>query len=609
MANNDDDEFTQLFPCRRSRAGLGMGISSNNANSINSINITPKTDDAKYGKGGLKRKLAPKLAALRAHPSFAEVAATVRFRRMAMIPATAVLAHPDFAQQLRMIATVDVKLIKFGNIVRSKPWPMFVDERGALLIPRMLAAHLFFGASAQTSNAFDLAQIEQVSQATEVFAGIACGERMRPTRRALYTPEDCVGHPDRAPQTLIFAAATRALDAQLSAGQPFAGTTICFPPGKGKTMTGVHLAAHYGVKTMFVVPNLSMIPQVMAEAASVLGPECRVGSMHTSEPRNLQYADKDFVVCSLMSLLECDYAHIMPEFGMVIFDECHEHVAAHVHHVYNRTAAKYIVAMTATPERKDEAGAYIEWLAGPICWFQSLEISATRWGCVNVVVHELRYTTKPLECRHVQRCGERMLDQEHVHQQLATHAARTSWLHELVMAEARDRHVLCLGSRVLLMKNLFYHLRERGADVGLQVGESNMADVVNLELCGDGDNTDNSQHNTQKGTKHTSKRSKLEARDAVRQRRILIFSDQIGYKGLNKPELSSLIVLGPPLVDINGWLQRVGRILRDCDKQTPTLHLIKDLGVPEFERLVDTVTRKLAAFSSSFKFSVQTHQI
>jgi superfamily II DNA or RNA helicase len=378
--------------------------------------------------------------------------------------------------------------------------------------------------------------------------------------------EQCREH-NCEPQPLVVDAIVN----HLQRNGPFSGAVCCMPPGNGKTACAIHVIFRLGRKALFVVPNLTLIPQVAAEVTKFMGPECRVGTLHTSDPKKQIYKDCDVVVASLASIVECDYAAIMPEFGTVVIDEGHKVCAQDRHTVFNKTAARYVVVLTATPERADHLGGLLEWLAGPIVWFSCTDLTNTRWGRIDVVVHELRYDDKPLVAQYKKMCGERMLDQEFVYDQLATHAGRTGWLAQTIAdMAAQGRQVLCLGQRINVMKNLYEHLRRLGVDVGIIVGESNMDSKLTLE-----------------------------ERDKVRKCRVRIYTDSIGYQALNVQELDVLFMLDPPVGDINVWIQRIGRITRDYDKDVPTIHLISDTGIVEFEGRIKSVIKKLKAFQET----------
>lgn len=76
--------------------------------------------------------------------------------------------------------------------------------------------------------------------------------------------------------------------------------------------------------------------------------------------------DKDFVVASIDSLAQCEYdPQIFSNFGLVIIDEMHHLAAKSLSKVLPKIPARYIVGISATPDRNDGLEFLLYWLAGP----------------------------------------------------------------------------------------------------------------------------------------------------------------------------------------------------------------------------------------------------
>ena len=76
--------------------------------------------------------------------------------------------------------------------------------------------------------------------------------------------------------------------------------------------------------------------------------------------------DKDFVVASIDSISQCSYSpEMLKEFGTVIIDEMHHLGAETLSQVIPKIPAKYILGITATPDRNDGLEHLLYWLVGP----------------------------------------------------------------------------------------------------------------------------------------------------------------------------------------------------------------------------------------------------
>ncbi len=82
--------------------------------------------------------------------------------------------------------------------------------------------------------------------------------------------------------------------------------------------------------------------------------------------KKIDIQNKDFVVASIESISECNYSSdILKEFGTVIIDEMHHLGAETLSQVLPKIPAKYILGITATPDRNDGLEHLLYWLVGP----------------------------------------------------------------------------------------------------------------------------------------------------------------------------------------------------------------------------------------------------
>jgi superfamily II DNA or RNA helicase len=80
----------------------------------------------------------------------------------------------------------------------------------------------------------------------------------------------------------------------------------------------------------------------------------------------IETLDKDFVVASIDSVSQCNYAaELLKEFGLVIIDEMHHLGALTLSQVLPKIPSKYVLGISATPDRNDGLEHVLYWLAGP----------------------------------------------------------------------------------------------------------------------------------------------------------------------------------------------------------------------------------------------------
>lgn len=328
----------------------------------------------------------------------------------------------------------------------------------------------------------------------------------------------------------------------------FGAALFCLSPGFGKTACMLHLIARLGVRALFVVPNSKpFMKQITDQAAKFLGPEVVVGTLFTSEKRNHKHIeDAQIVLTTSKSIATIDYD--LSSFGLVIVDESHETVTPEFHKMYHRFGAKYVVCITATPERANHAGGYIRWLVGDITWFEERDITESRWGAVIVSTYRVRYRRpfKEVLGPDGQVLWEPMI------QQVITRESRDRFMVEEVIVRRvhAGRRVLIMGERVAHMEFAQRMLEESfGIQCGIIVG------------------------------KHTDGRKMTdEDRDLAQTRSVLIGTISIVYKSLDIPELDTIVLLcGGSRVNPTFWKQAFNRATRDDpDKQMPEIVLVSD---------------------------------
>lgn len=136
------------------------------------------------------------------------------------------------------------------------------------------------------------------------------------------------------------------------------------PPGVGKTVVGTYLVASRACSTLILVHRRPLLDQWLAQLALFLrlsGTE--IGQIAGSKRRPTGRLD----VATIQSLVRKDsVADLVATYGQVIVDECHHLPAVQFERVLRDVKARYVVGLTATPQRRDGHHPITEMQLGPV---------------------------------------------------------------------------------------------------------------------------------------------------------------------------------------------------------------------------------------------------
>lgn len=136
------------------------------------------------------------------------------------------------------------------------------------------------------------------------------------------------------------------------------------PPGMGKTVVGIEVIAKQARSTLVLVHRTPLLDQWRAQLALFLdlkpGDIGQIGSGKFRPNGSLD-------VAMLQSLVRRDdVAELVAGYGHVVVDECHHVPAVSFERVMQEVRARYVIGLTATPQRRDGHQPILEFQLGPV---------------------------------------------------------------------------------------------------------------------------------------------------------------------------------------------------------------------------------------------------
>jgi superfamily II DNA or RNA helicase len=136
------------------------------------------------------------------------------------------------------------------------------------------------------------------------------------------------------------------------------------PPGIGKTVLGIYMVALRKRSTLVLVHRRPLLDQWVAQLSMFLGAQTReIGRIGGGTSKPAGRID----VAMIQSLVRKDSVDdLVACYGHVIVDECHHVPAVSFERVLSETKARYVLGLTATPQRRDGHQPILEMQLGPV---------------------------------------------------------------------------------------------------------------------------------------------------------------------------------------------------------------------------------------------------
>jgi superfamily II DNA or RNA helicase len=311
--------------------------------------------------------------------------------------------------------------------------------------------------------------------------------------------------------------------------QTIGGAFMILPCGAGKTCISLYIAQQLHVPTVILVHKEFLMNQWIDRIQQFL-PDARIGKI---QGKIIDVDEKDFVIAMLQTTSMKDEitSDIFQRFGLCIIDEAH-HIAANVFSkALKKIATKYMIGLSATPNRTDALESVMYMYIGPIA--------------VNVTSHQPK---KIPIVKFAYAPEVKMNNNDHISKLitlLCSDAGRTSFIISQISKclEDRNRKILLLVERLKLIDTIYNHFGDNIC--GKYVGSSNANKLKEAE-----------------------------------QKVLVLGTYSMAKEGLDIPDLNTLI-LASPTVNIT---QAVGRILRKEHECCPLIiDIVDNYGVFKFQ--------------------------
>jgi len=336
------------------------------------------------------------------------------------------------------------------------------------------------------------------------------------------------------------------------------------PTAFGKTVTAIGMIAKRKANTLILVHSRQLLDQWKERLRAFL-PEAEIGVIGGGKKRPTGIIDIA-TYQSLINKKDNTISPIVQDYGHVIVDECHHVSAPRFEMVLNEVRAKYMLGLTATPERQDGHQKIIFMATGPIR--HRVKSSSEGKFEQDVQVHQL-YDTPPL---HLTLSEERPKITD-AYRWIMENENRTQRIVSNVIDNVRKgRHPIVLTER-----------REHAVMINNLLNESGIDSVI------------------LKGAMRAAERKRVD--EYLHSAQVVVATGKYLGEGFDLPILDTLF-LAMPIAWKGSLAQYAGRIHRESDGKTQvTIHDYVDCGLPMLQRMFNKREKSYKTMGYTILFS------
>jgi superfamily II DNA or RNA helicase len=295
------------------------------------------------------------------------------------------------------------------------------------------------------------------------------------------------------------------------------GGVLSLPTGYGKTTVALHVVSKMAVKTLIIVHKEFLMNQWLERIRFFL-PDAKVGIIRQNK---IEVAGKDIVIGMLQSISMKSYdKSVFAGFGMTVIDETHHICSKTFSGALFNVCTKYILGLSATPERKDGLTRLLYWSMGDVCFKVDRDTSS-----LNIVTERLTFTSSSYKTTEIPLSVTGKVSVPEIINIITENEERNILIVDRLISFLRE------GRKTIMMTDRRNHcttiqkmLIEKGIDdVGLYMGGMKQHDLKISE-----------------------------------EKHIILATYSLAHEGLDIPTLDTLL-LASPKTDV---VQACGRILR-----------------------------------------------
>lgn len=241
---------------------------------------------------------------------------------------------------------------------------------------------------------------------------------------------------------------------------------ICVPCGWGKTVMALNISLRLRKRFLIIVDKEFLMNQWKGEIEEyIIG--AKVGILQANKVE-IDATKYDITICMIQTICKREFPDgFFDQYGFTIFDECHHLGAAYFSKALLKIQTKYMLGLSATPDRDDGLTKVFEYYLGPAV-FKETQRAPDKEAVVKAIwftSDDPKYKDAPVDWR-----GEivtaRLLNQ------IVDFKLRNEKILQVIEEYAQDknRFILILSDRISQLEWTFEELNKKGYKVGYYIG-------------------------------------------------------------------------------------------------------------------------------------------
>jgi len=248
----------------------------------------------------------------------------------------------------------------------------------------------------------------------------------------------------------------------LEAFETKGGGILSLPCGEGKTACACYLISKLKKKTFVLVHKEFLVNQWIERILQFL-PGAKIGKV---QGKKIEIEGNDIVIGMIQSISMKTYpVDTFDSFGLVILDEAHRCPSKEFSKSLQKINCKYMLGLSATPDRKDGLTKVLKWFIGDIIFMRKGK------STLNSIVERYIY-----DCQDSVYCKELLgfygkINSAGMINQVSEFIPRTQFICQKIReCLLEKRQILLLSDRKEMLKDLEKIIVEHGGTVGYYIG-------------------------------------------------------------------------------------------------------------------------------------------